>query len=151
MMTTKIFKNLRDHFQIPDHIPILLPEKFEKCSSGKIANVGIYDAIFAAGLRLPLTALHRQLDYPSAKLLPLLRGYSLELKSYRVVLVVGIVSLYWTSSFGAIDPSTSSCLKGYTILRHKRKSLDSCRTYLISIEIGRADISSFKGPIGYVF
>ena len=58
-MTTNIFKNLRDHFQIPDHIPILLPENFEKCYSGKIANVGIYDAIFAAGLRLPLTALHR--------------------------------------------------------------------------------------------
>ena len=58
-MTTNIFKNLRDRFQIPDHIPILLPKKFEKCYSGKIANVGIYDAMFAAGLRLPLTALHR--------------------------------------------------------------------------------------------
>lgn len=64
--------------------------------------------------------------------------------------MVGIVNLYWTSSFGAIDPSTSSRLKGYTILRCERKSLDSCRTCLISIEIGRVDISSFRGRIGYV-
>ena len=149
-MTTNIFKNLRDHFQIPDHIPILLPKKFEKCYLGKIANVGIYDAMFAVGLRLPLMALHRQLDYPSAKLLPLLGGYSLELKSYGVVLMVGIVSLYSTSSFGTIDLSTSSRLKGYTILRCERKSLDLCQTCLISIEIGRANISSFRGRIGYV-
>ena len=93
-MMTNIFKNLWDRFQIPNHIPILLPEKFEKCYSGKIANVGMYDAMFAAGLRLPLMTLHRQLDYPSAKLLPMLRGYSLELKPYGVVLMVGTVSLY---------------------------------------------------------
>ena len=93
-MTTNIFKNLRDRFQIPNHIPIVLPDKFEKCYSGKIANVGMYDAMFAIGLRLPLTTLHRQLDYPSAKLLPMLGGYSLVLKSYRVVLMVGTVSLH---------------------------------------------------------
>ena len=57
-MTTNIFKNLRDRFKIPNHIPILLPDKFEKCYSGKIANVGMYDAMFAIGLRLPLTTLH---------------------------------------------------------------------------------------------
>ena len=60
-MTTNIFKNLRDHYQIPDHIPIRLPGKYEKCYSGKIANVGMYDAMFVAGLRLPLTVLHRRL------------------------------------------------------------------------------------------
>ena len=60
-MTTNIFKNLRDCFQIPDHIPILLPEKFEKCYFGKTADVNMYDTMFTAGLRLPLTALHRQL------------------------------------------------------------------------------------------
>ena len=59
MMTTNIFKNLRDHFQILDHIPIRLLGKFEKCYSGKTAGVSMYDAMFAAGLRLPLTALHR--------------------------------------------------------------------------------------------
>ena len=60
-MTAKIFKNLRDHYQIPNHIPICLPRKFEKCYSGKTTNVGMYDAMFAAGLRLPLMTLHRQL------------------------------------------------------------------------------------------
>ena len=58
-MMTNIFKNLQDHFQIPDHIPIRLPKKFEKCYLGKTADVGMYDAMFATGLRLPLTALHR--------------------------------------------------------------------------------------------
>ena len=60
-MTTKIFNNLRDHYQIPDSIPIHLPGKYEKCYSGKIADVGMYDAMFEARLRLPLTVLHRQL------------------------------------------------------------------------------------------
>ena len=49
-MTTNIFKNLKDHYQIPNHIPIHLPRKYEKCYSGKTA--GMYDAMFAAGLRL---------------------------------------------------------------------------------------------------
>ena len=60
-MTVNIFKNLGDRYQIPDHIVIRLLWKFEKCYSGKIADVGMYDATFAAGLRLPLTELHHQL------------------------------------------------------------------------------------------
>ena len=60
-MTTEVFNNLRDYYQIPINIPIRLPEQYEKCYSGKIANVGMYDAMVATGLRLPLTMLHRQL------------------------------------------------------------------------------------------
>ena len=30
-MSAKVFNTLRDHYQIPDHIPICLPGKFEKC------------------------------------------------------------------------------------------------------------------------
>ena len=60
-MTINIFRTLRDHYQIPDNILICLPRKFEKCYSGKTADVGMYDAIFVAGLRLPLMALHHQL------------------------------------------------------------------------------------------
>ena len=58
-MTAKVFKDLWDRYQIPDHILICLPEKFEKWYSGKAANIDMYDAMFAAGLRLPLTSLHR--------------------------------------------------------------------------------------------
>ena len=54
MMTANIFKNLRDCYQIPDHILICLPGKFEKCYSGKTVDVGMFDAMFAARLRLPL-------------------------------------------------------------------------------------------------
>ena len=61
IMTTNIFKSLRDRFQIPVQIPICLLGKFEKCYSGKTADVGMYNAMFTAGLMLPLTALHRQL------------------------------------------------------------------------------------------
>ena len=60
-MTTKIFNNLRDRYQILDNIPIHLPGKYKKCYSRKAADVGMYDAMFAAGLRLPLMALHHQL------------------------------------------------------------------------------------------
>ena len=58
-MMSKIFKHLRDCFQIPYHIPIHLPGKFEKCYSRETEDTGIYDATLAVGLRLPLTALHR--------------------------------------------------------------------------------------------
>ena len=61
MMSDKVFKTLQDRYQIPDDIPIRLPGKFEKCYSRKTADVGMYDAMFVAGLRLPLTALHLQL------------------------------------------------------------------------------------------
>ena len=60
-MSNKIFGELRTRYQIPDHIPICLLEENETCYSGRIADVGMYDAMFAAGLRLPLTALNRQL------------------------------------------------------------------------------------------
>ena len=60
-MSDKVFGELRTHYQIPDHIPIRLPEENETCYLGRTADVGMYDAMFAAGLRLPLTALHRQL------------------------------------------------------------------------------------------
>ena len=60
-MSDKVFKELRIRYQIPEHIPIRLPKENEKCYSGRTADVGMYDAMFAARLRLPRTALHRQL------------------------------------------------------------------------------------------
>ena len=60
-MSDKVFGELHTRYQIPDHIPICLPEENETCYSGRTADVGMYNAMFAAGLRLPLTALHRQL------------------------------------------------------------------------------------------
>ena len=60
-MSNRVFNELRTRFQILDHIPIRLPRKNERCYTGRTADVGMYDAMFAAGLRLPLTALHRQL------------------------------------------------------------------------------------------
>ena len=61
MMSDKVFKELRSHYQIPDCIPIHLPKEDERCYTGRTTDVGMYDAMFVAGLRLPLTALHRQL------------------------------------------------------------------------------------------
>ena len=61
LMSDKVFKELRVRYQIPKHIPIRLPKENEKCYSGKTADVGMYDAMFAAEIRLPLTALHRKL------------------------------------------------------------------------------------------
>ena len=59
-MTKKVFKELRDRYQIPGNIPIRFPGKFEKCYLGRTKDIGMYDAMFAVGLRLSLTALHRQ-------------------------------------------------------------------------------------------
>ena len=60
-MSDKDFKELRIRYQIPEHIPIRLPKENERCYSGRTADVGMYDAMFAAELRLLLTVLHRQL------------------------------------------------------------------------------------------
>ena len=57
-MSDKIFSGLRVRYQIPEHIPIRLPKENKKCYSGRTADVGMYDAMFAAGLRLLLTTLH---------------------------------------------------------------------------------------------
>ena len=63
-MSDKMFKELCVRYQIPKHIPIRLPYEIEKCYTRWTADVGMYDTMFAARLRLPLTALHRQLvDY----------------------------------------------------------------------------------------
>ena len=61
LMSDKVFKELRTQYQIPEHIPICLPRENERRYSGRTADVSMYDAMFAAGLRLPLTTLHRQL------------------------------------------------------------------------------------------
>ena len=50
-------------------------------------------------------------------------GYSLGLRSFGVVLVVGIVSLLLASSFGAIDLNISSRPRGYITLRRGRRHL----------------------------
>ena len=64
LMSDKIFKELRVRYQIPEHIPIRLSKENEKCYTRRTADASMYDAMFAAGLRLPLTALHHQLmDY----------------------------------------------------------------------------------------
>ena len=60
MMSDKVFRELRTRYQIPNHILIHLPRENERCYSRRTTNVGMYDAMFATGLRLPLTALHCQ-------------------------------------------------------------------------------------------
>ena len=60
-MSQRVFNTLQDRHQIPNNIPIHLPSKFEKCYLSKTADVGMYDAMFTVGLRLPLTESHHQL------------------------------------------------------------------------------------------
>ena len=60
-MLSKVFNTLQDCYQIPESIPLRLPGKFKKCYSGRTADIGMYDATFAARLRLPLTDLYHQL------------------------------------------------------------------------------------------
>ena len=54
-------KTLRDKFQIPDNIPLHLPYKSEKCYYDGIEGVGVYKQMLKAGIKFPLSSLHRQL------------------------------------------------------------------------------------------
>ena len=53
-MSDKVFNNLRLHYQIPDDVPIRMAGKKEKCYFGRTSDVGFYEAVFMADLRLTL-------------------------------------------------------------------------------------------------
>ena len=57
----KHFNTLQDRYQILVDVPIRLPYKFEKCYYRDAPNVEMYEQMFKAGFRLPLSALHRHL------------------------------------------------------------------------------------------
>ena len=54
------FNTLRASYQIPDYIPIYLPYKSEKCYYEGVDGVGVYEQVLKAGLRFPLSSLHRE-------------------------------------------------------------------------------------------
>ena len=62
-MSDEVFSRLRPHFQIPRNVPIRKGDLGEKCYDGKSSNIGFYKAMFIAGLRLPLSTLHRRLAF----------------------------------------------------------------------------------------
>ena len=55
------FNTLRAHYQIPDYIPTRLPYKSKKCYYEGVDGVGVYEQVLKAGLRFPLSFLHREL------------------------------------------------------------------------------------------
>ena len=55
------FKTFRDNYQIPDSITIRLPYKSEKCYYDEVEGVRVYEQMLKAGLRFPLSSLHREL------------------------------------------------------------------------------------------
>ena len=57
----KHLDTLRERYQIPINILIRLPFKFEKCYYHGVDNVKVYEQMFKAGFKLPLSALHRRL------------------------------------------------------------------------------------------
>ena len=57
----KHFSTFRANFQIPDCIPIRLPYVSEKCYYDGVEGVGVYEQMLKAGLRFPLSTLHREL------------------------------------------------------------------------------------------
>ena len=57
----KHFNTLRANYQIPDNIPIRLPYKSEKCYYEGVQGIGVYKQMLKAGLRFPLSSLHRKL------------------------------------------------------------------------------------------
>ena len=57
----KDFNTFRANFQIPDNIPIRLPYVLEKCYYKRVDGVEVYEQMLKAGLRFPLSTLHREL------------------------------------------------------------------------------------------
>uniref|UniRef100_A0A7N2L4G0 Uncharacterized protein n=1 Tax=Quercus lobata TaxID=97700 RepID=A0A7N2L4G0_QUELO len=57
----KHFNTFRINFQIPDYVSIRLPHVSEKCYYEGVEGVGIYEQALKAGLRFPLSTLHREL------------------------------------------------------------------------------------------
>ena len=57
----KQFNTLRVNYQIPDNIPIHLPYKSEKCYYERVEGVEMYEQMLKAGLRFPLSSIHREL------------------------------------------------------------------------------------------
>ena len=55
------FKTIRAIYQIPDHIPIRLPYKSEKCYYDGVDDLGVYEQALKAGLRFPLNRVKREL------------------------------------------------------------------------------------------
>ena len=55
------FKTFKANYQIPDYIPIRLPYKSEKCYYEGVDGVEVYEQVLKAGLRFPLSSLHREL------------------------------------------------------------------------------------------
>ena len=55
------FKTLRAKYQIPDNIPHHLPYQLEKCNYKGVEGVRVYEQMLKAGLRFPLSSLHRHL------------------------------------------------------------------------------------------
>ena len=151
-MSTKVFKNLRDHLQIFEHIPIHLRGKFEKCYSGKIANVGMYDAMFAARLKLPLTTLHRQLaiflGFSIIQITPNTWRIFLGAEILWGLLSGGNRQLTLNEFFYRYRPQHIISSQGYITSRSGIRSLSWCQTCPTPIGIGRANISLIKGRIG---
>ena len=152
-MTTNIFKTLRDRYQIPDNIPICLLKKFEKCYSGKIANVGMYDVMFIIGLRLPLTTLHCQL----ATFLGLSVS-QVAPNAWRIFIGTEILwghlsgrnrQLTLDEFFWCYIPQHISTSKVIYHFATRKKSLRLVSNMPTLIEIGRVDIFSFKRRTRY--
>ena len=55
------FKTFKENFQIPDNIPIRLHYKSEKYYYDGVEGVRVYEQMLKAGLRFPLSSLHREL------------------------------------------------------------------------------------------
>ena len=88
------FKTLRENFQIPNNIPIRLPYESEKCYYDGVKGVKVYEQMLKAGLRFPLSSLHREL----LKCLGLSVN-QVSLNAWRVFIAMGV--LYGAMTNGA--------------------------------------------------
>ena len=142
LMSDKVFKELCTRYQIPEHIPIRLLRENERCYSRRIADVGMYDAMFATGLRLPLTALHRQLaDFLG------LSVSQIAPNAWRTF--IGDEILWWSLSGGNRQLTLDEffyCYRPHHIASSKGMFHFTIREKDLKLEIGRASCRERVSP-----
>ena len=151
-MSDEVFSRLRPHFQIPRNVPIRKGDLGEKCYDGKSSNIGFYKAMFIAGLRLPLSTLHRRLAFYLGVLVSQIAP-----NAWRIFIGVEVLwgqlsggnrSLTLEEFFYCYKPQEIPRSKGfYNFMCHQAALSQICLTLTVN---GKLGFSLFKGSIRFV-
>lgn len=144
-MINEVFRMLCPCFQIVDYILIRKAYKGEKCYRRDTKDTSFFEAAFIAGLRLPLSEIHRRLanhfGISVCQIAPNAWRIFIGLKCCGDKWVEIIGDFPSTSSFTITSPRRSQRRRAFTILLLESRPWNLYLTCLIPIVIGKVDIS----------